>query len=302
MNCQSIKLTSHQLKQLSHYSIWKQFGRLFFIFLLYVATAVIGYKINNMLIWFFVWGIQGLLLACCLVVVHDGAHGTFIRSRTVCRFLGVVVGSLLLVNFSLYRCLHLEHHRHTNVAGDTQRPRQYSNIWHYFISIFHLKFPYRFIELSIKSMLDKFPSCARSDNLRLQIKQDSMFFLVIVCVQLTIMVLYPRLFFSFYGIPIMFYLIYTFFLTTAEHSGCDNTDNPLRNVRTVMSNPIFRFLFWNFNYHAEHHAYPSVPAPNLIHVHRLLGTNFAHVEKSYIAVHLKLLQIIVKKDPLRART
>ena len=245
MDSQTLKLTPNQLKQLNYYPIWKQLGRLCFIVLLYATSAVIGYTINNLLIWFLIWSMQGLLLACCLVVVHDSSHGTFIRSQKVCRFFGVIVGSFLLVNFSLYRCLHLEHHRHTNIIGDTQRPRQYLNIWHYFISIFHLKFLYRFIELSIKSLFNNFPVCARSENLRLQIKQDSIFFLASVCVQLIIMAVFPVEFFTFYGIPIIFYLIYTFFLTTAEHSGCDNTDNPLRNVRTVTSNPIFRFLkFW----------------------------------------------------------
>ena len=31
------------------------------------------------------------------------------------------------------------------------------------------------------------------------------------------------------------------------------------NSRTVYMNPIFRFLYWNMNYHVEHHIFPTVP-------------------------------------------
>ena len=31
------------------------------------------------------------------------------------------------------------------------------------------------------------------------------------------------------------------------------------NSRTVLMNPILRFIYWNMNYHIEHHMYPMVP-------------------------------------------
>ena len=32
-------------------------------------------------------------------------------------------------------------------------------------------------------------------------------------------------------------------------------------TRTVYMNPISRFIYWNMNYHIEHHMYPLVPFP-----------------------------------------
>ena len=32
-----------------------------------------------------------------------------------------------------------------------------------------------------------------------------------------------------------------------------------RNSRTVLMGPVLRFLYWNMNYHIEHHLFPSVP-------------------------------------------
>ena len=31
------------------------------------------------------------------------------------------------------------------------------------------------------------------------------------------------------------------------------------NSRTVYMNPVTRFLYWNMNYHVEHHMFPMVP-------------------------------------------
>ena len=29
--------------------------------------------------------------------------------------------------------------------------------------------------------------------------------------------------------------------------------------RTVLMNPVSRFIYWNMNYHVEHHMFPMVP-------------------------------------------
>ena len=31
------------------------------------------------------------------------------------------------------------------------------------------------------------------------------------------------------------------------------------NSRTVLMSPVLRFIYWNMNYHIEHHMYPLVP-------------------------------------------
>jgi fatty acid desaturase len=59
---------------------------------------------------------------------------------------------------------------------------------------------------------------------------------------------------SFYG----GWLLLVFGLT--QHAGLaeDVVDHRL-NCRTVYMNPVFRFLYWNMNYHVEHHMFPMVP-------------------------------------------
>jgi fatty acid desaturase len=59
---------------------------------------------------------------------------------------------------------------------------------------------------------------------------------------------------TFYGA----WLLVIFGLT--QHAGLaeDVLDHRL-NCRTVYMNPVFRFIYWNMNYHLEHHMFPMVP-------------------------------------------
>ncbi|MFC4776705.1 fatty acid desaturase family protein [Paenibacillus sp. GCM10023252] len=67
---------------------------------------------------------------------------------------------------------------------------------------------------------------------------------------------------SFYGAI----LVLVFGLT--QHLGLreDVLDHRL-NTRTIYMNPVFRFLYWNMNYHIEHHMFPMVPYHALPQLH-----------------------------------
>lgn len=64
----------------------------------------------------------------------------------------------------------------------------------------------------------------------------------------------------FVGLPSIYggWLMVVFGLT--QHAGLaeDVLDHRL-NTRTVYMNPFFRFVYWNMNYHCEHHMFPMVP-------------------------------------------
>jgi fatty acid desaturase len=70
---------------------------------------------------------------------------------------------------------------------------------------------------------------------------------------------------SFYGA----WLYLVFGLT--QHAGLaeDTLDHRL-NCRTVYMNPVLRFLYWNMNYHVEHHMFPMVPFHALPALHEAM--------------------------------
>ena len=73
------------------------------------------------------------------------------------------------------------------------------------------------------------------------------------------------------GLPTLYgsWLMVVFGLT--QHAGLaeDVLDHRL-NCRTVYMNPIFRYLYWEMNYHVEHHMFPMVPYHALGKLHQEL--------------------------------
>ncbi|HTV68544.1 MAG TPA: fatty acid desaturase family protein [Rhizobiaceae bacterium] len=56
-----------------------------------------------------------------------------------------------------------------------------------------------------------------------------------------------------------------------QHGGlADNVLDHRLNSRTVYMNPISRFIYWNMNYHVEHHMFPMVPYHALPRLHEMI--------------------------------
>jgi fatty acid desaturase len=72
----------------------------------------------------------------------------------------------------------------------------------------------------------------------------------------------------FVGLPTLYGAGLDLFFSTTQHAGLaeDVLDHRL-NSRTVYMNGIFRFLYWNMNYHVEHHLFPMVPFHALPRLH-----------------------------------
>jgi fatty acid desaturase len=70
------------------------------------------------------------------------------------------------------------------------------------------------------------------------------------------------------GLPSIYGAFMGPFFATTQHAGLaeDVLDHRL-NSRTVYMNPVFRFLYWNMNYHVEHHLFPLVPYHALPRLH-----------------------------------
>ncbi|WP_127902984.1 fatty acid desaturase [Solirhodobacter olei] len=60
-----------------------------------------------------------------------------------------------------------------------------------------------------------------------------------------------------------------------QHGGlADNVLDHRLNSRTVYMNPVSRFIYWNMNYHVEHHMFPLVPYYRLPALHELCRADF----------------------------
>jgi fatty acid desaturase len=83
----------------------------------------------------------------------------------------------------------------------------------------------------------------------------------------------------------------------AEHTGCPQVPDMLRNTRTTLTNAAVRFLAWNMPYHAEHHAFPAVPFHALPALHGLLRDDLRVVSPGYVAVQREIFATLRGVSP-----
>lgn len=74
-----------------------------------------------------------------------------------------------------------------------------------------------------------------------------------------------------------------------EHTGLPHTGTILARTRTVESNAFARWWLWNMNYHAEHHAWPSIPWHQLPAAHREIADRLEAHAPGYIALHASVI-------------
>ena len=81
-----------------------------------------------------------------------------------------------------------------------------------------------------------------------------------------------------------------------QHAGLaeDVIDHRL-NSRTVYLDPISRFIYWNMNYHVEHHMFPMVPYHRLPELHELIKHDLPKPDKSMWQAYCKVLPVMLRQ-------
>jgi len=85
-----------------------------------------------------------------------------------------------------------------------------------------------------------------------------------------------------------------------QHGGLaeDVLDHRL-NSRTVYMNPLLRFIYWNMNYHVEHHMFPMVPYHALPALHEDMKPYCPPASRSVFAAYAEIIPAILRqvRDP-----
>jgi fatty acid desaturase len=99
---------------------------------------------------------------------------------------------------------------------------------------------------------------------------------------------------SFYGA----WMYLMFGLT--QHTGLaeDVLDHRM-NCRTVYMNPLFRFIYWNMNYHVEHHMFPMVPYHALPKLHATVKADTPAPYPGVISAYREIVPALLRQrhDP-----
>jgi fatty acid desaturase len=102
------------------------------------------------------------------------------------------------------------------------------------------------------------------------------------------------------GLPSFYGAWFYIFTGLTQHVGLaeDVLDHRL-NCRTVMMNPVLRFLYLNMNYHVEHHMFPLVPYHALPRLHEEIKDDLPPPYTSMWVTYKEIIATLLRqlKDP-----
>lgn len=86
---------------------------------------------------------------------------------------------------------------------------------------------------------------------------------------------------------------FQYLLNEAQHIGLTDKVSDYRiNTRTIVLNPLLGFLYWQMNYHIEHHMYAAVPFYHLAELHALVKDDLPHCPRGITGAWAQIVPIL----------
>jgi Na(+)-translocating NADH:ubiquinone oxidoreductase F subunit len=237
---------------------------------------------------------------------HESGHGTAFKSDWLNNALYEIASFMVTRESVVWRWSHTRHHSDTIIVGrdpEIAVPRP-PNIRAIILSFFGLpNYPkyvqhivmHSFVRMGAdeKTFIpeSEFPKIYRRARVYVGI------YVIVIAIAIYSRSVLPLL---LVGFTDLFgkWLMVVYGLT--QHAGlAENVLDHRLNCRTVFMNPLNRFLYWNMNYHVEHHMFPLVPYHALPALHEAVKGDMPNPYPSLIAAWREILAAVWRqvKDP-----
>ena len=208
---------------------------------------------------------------------HELSHGTPFKTRWINEAFFHLCAFMTLREAYYYRWSHTRHHTHTLIVGQdpeiaAPRPPFLLGIASDLFFIWDGFNQYKRLLRNASGDLTEDGKHFVPDASRGTVVTASRVYLVLTAAVLLACLWFNSILPLIYVIGPRFYggvLSQLFNLT--QHAGLsENVHDHRLNTRTVLLNPVFQFLYFNMNYHIEHHMFPMVPYHRLPQIHKMI--------------------------------
>jgi MocE subfamily Rieske [2Fe-2S] domain protein len=237
---------------------------------------------------------------------HEAGHGTAFKTDWMNNALYEIASFMVMRESTVWRWSHTRHHSDTIIVGRdpeiaVPRPPDVKGIIGKFFGMgAHLKYFKQILLHTLGRMSDAEKTfIPESEFPKIFFKARLYLLIYATIVGLAI---YSRSFLPlmFVGLP-QFYGSWLMVLYgSTQHAGlAENVLDHRLNCRTVYMNPINRYLYWNMNYHVEHHMFPLVPYHALPQLHAAVKDDMPEPYPSIFAAYREIVPTVLRqvKDP-----
>ena len=237
---------------------------------------------------------------------HEAGHGTAFKTRWMNNVLYQVASFQVFRRATVWRWSHARHHTDTLVIGRdpeiaVPRPTDWLGL---ILNIFALKHVWNELPKMVAAAFGRineddktfvpaseWPKVFREARISLAI------YVAVIGASICFRTILPLL---YIGLPSLYGgWLYLYFGLT-QHAGMpENVLDHRQNCRTILMNPVFRFLYWNMNYHVEHHMFPMVPFHSLPQLHETVKGDMPPPYRSSLAAYAEIIPALVRqtRDP-----
>jgi Na(+)-translocating NADH:ubiquinone oxidoreductase F subunit len=292
-----------------------------------LLTRKDGPAIVDTLIWFGLIGLSGYLvykwwghwyailpyMIYCILYAsssdsrwHESSHGTAFKTDWLNNALYEISSFMVFRQSTVWRWSHARHHSDTIIRGrdpeiSVQRPPRLRDLALVFLGIGAAMPEWKKLLTHASGKIDKEVATYLPEYEHKKVIRIARIYVAIFAVVIALSVIYQSILpLMLIGLPTLFgtWLMPVYGFT--QHAGLDeNVLDHRLNCRTVYMNRINRFLYWNMNYHLEHHMFPLVPYHALPKLHELIKDDCPKPYNGIIEAYKEIIPTILKqrKDP-----
>src|SRR6185369_12402692 len=233
---------------------------------------------------------------------HECGHGTAFKTRWMNDVIYQIASFMLMRNPVTWRWSHVRHHTDTIIVGRdneiaVMRPPNLLRAALNFVGVFDvwyslqalLKNAFGGLSVGEKSFIPEAeqPKAILAGRIHIAI------YVATIALALGFQSWLPLM---LIGLPRMYGCWHMVMTGLLQHGGlADNVLDFRLNTRTVYMNPISRYLYWNMNYHVEHHMYPMVPFHALPRLHDLIKHDLPEPNPSILHAYREMIAIFLRQ-------
>jgi Na+-transporting NADH:ubiquinone oxidoreductase subunit F len=234
---------------------------------------------------------------------HETSHGTAFKTDWMNNALYEIASFMVLRQSTVWRWSHTRHHSDTIIRGRdpeiaVPRPPSFIKILMGFFGLSGSIPEIRRIFLHARGKIDPAVATYLPEQEYAKVILKARLYIAIYLIVITLSVYYGSLLPLMYiGLPTILggWLMPVYGLT--QHAGLqENVLDHRLNCRTVYMNRIHRFLYWNMNYHVEHHMFPMVPYHALPLLHQEVKDDCPVPYSGIIEAFREIIPALIKQS------
>ena len=301
-----------QLRSLNQASGWKAGLQVLGHLSLIGLTATTSWLVQDRL-WLLLPALfaHGTVYVFLLNATHELSHGSVFRTRALNHFFLRLFCFFGWRNHVLFWTSHAEHHKYTLHPPDDLEvvlPRTMRLTEFLRVTLFDPRIFYATLRKTVVHAMgrveDEWEEHLFSEDkpeLRRSLVRAARGLLVGHTILLAV-----SLYFGLWLLPILttFGVFYggwlRFLCNNTQHTGLQDDVPDFRLcTRTVLLNPLTRFLYWHMNFHIEHHMYAAVPCYHLGRLHRAIRHELPETPRGLWAAWRNILSVMKQQrdDP-----